>query len=190
MLKQLIIWTLFTLVCLFAGCAQKPQIDPEPICLANRDLASVMKQTELVLLKLNFIVDKADVNTGLMRTKPLPGGQFFEFWRKDNRDGYSSALSNIHSIRRTAVLNFMPRNDLLCIDCNVTIERLSLPEKEINSSARVFSIFSSSSESRQTLQLENEQRILMDWVYFDRDGNLEALILQKINQKISKGKNR
>jgi hypothetical protein len=189
MAKQVIVWTLLTIPILFvtpillSGCAQK-QIQHEPICLANMDLESAMKQSELVLLKMNFIVDKADISAGIMRTKPLPGGQFFEIWRKDNRDGYSRAMSNLHSIQRTAVLNFMQKNDLLCIDCNVTIERLSIPEKEIDSSARAYSMFSRSSESRQNLYLNPEQEKMMDWVDIGRDQNLEAAILQKIYKRI------
>jgi len=189
MAKQVILWTLLTIPILFvtpillSGCAQK-QIQHEPICLANLDLATVMKQSELVLLKMNFIVDKADISAGIMRTKPLPGGQFFEIWRKDNRDGYSRAMSNLHSIQRTAVLNFMQKNDLLCIDCNVTIERLSIPEKEIDSSARAYSMFSTSDKSRQNLYLNPEQEKMMDWVDIGRDQNLEAAILQKIYKRI------
>jgi hypothetical protein len=189
MAKQVIRWTLLTIPILFvtpillSGCAQK-QIQHEPICLANLDLATVMKQSELVLLKMNFVVDKADISAGIMRTKPLSGGQFFEIWRKDNRDGYSRAMSNLHSIQRTAVLNFMQKNDLLCIDCNVTIERLSIPEKEIDSSARAYSMFSRSSESRQNLYLNPEQEKMMDWVDIGRDQNLEAAILQKIYKRI------
>jgi len=190
MAKQVVIWTLVTLVCLFYGCAQKPQIDPEPICLANLDLQSAMKQSEMVLLRMNFVVVKADPTTGYMLTKPLPGGQFFEIWRKDNRDGYSSAMSNLHSIQRTAELNFMQQNDLLCIDCNVTIERLSIPEKEIDSTTKVFSMISRSNESRQTLILSGDQEKLMEWVDIGRDGNLEAYILKKIYQRINKGKKR
>jgi hypothetical protein len=82
----------------------------------------------------------------------------------------------------------MQRNDLLCIDCNVTIERLSIPEKEIDSTTKVFSMFSRSSESSQALRLEGDQELLMEWVNIGRDGNLEAYILQKIYQRINKGK--
>ena len=191
MAKQVIRWTLLTIPIFFvtsillSGCAQKQQIKPEPICLANMDLQSAMNQTELVLLKLNFIVNKADISTGIMRTKPLPGGQFFEIWRKDNRDNYSRAMSNLHSIQRTAELNFIQRNDLLCIDCNVTIERLSIPEKEIDSSARAYSMFTSSNESMQTLFLNEEQQSKMSWVDIGRDNKLATVILDRIYKKLT-----
>jgi hypothetical protein len=120
-----------------------------------------------------------------MRTKPLPGGQFFEIWRQDNRDGYSCAMSNLHSIQRTAELNFIQRNDLLCIDCNVVIERLSIPEKEIDSSARAYTMFSSSNESMQNLSLNEEQQKNMSWVDIGRDNKLATVILDRIYKKIT-----
>jgi hypothetical protein len=149
------------------------------------DLESAMKQSELVLFKMNFVVDKADVSSGIMRTKPLPGGQFFELWRKDNRDGYSSAMANLHSIQRIAELSFAQRNGQLCIDCNVTIERLSIPEKEIDSSARAYSMFSTSDESTQNLYLNEEQEKMMSWVNIGQDNKLEAYILNKINKRLT-----
>jgi hypothetical protein len=194
MTKQVIRWTLLTIPFLFVtlilltGCAQKQQIKPEPICLANMDLQAAMNQTELVLLKMNFVVTKADINAGIMRTKPLPGGQFFEIWRKDNRDNYSRAMSNIHSIQRTAELNFTPKNEQLCIDCNVVIERLSIPEKEIDSSARAYSMFSGSNESMQALFLNEEQEKNMSWVDIGRDNRLEKYILDKIHKKLTGSK--
>ena len=194
MAKQVIRWPLLTLPFFFiapiflTGCAQKQQIKPDPICLANMDLQSAMNQTELVLLKMNFIVNKADITTGIMRTKPLPGGQFFEIWRKDNRDNYSRAMSNLHSIQRTAELNFIQRNDLLCIDCNVVIERLSIPEKEIDSSARAYSMFTSSNESMHSLYLNDEQQSKMCWVDIGRDNKLTTVILDRIYKKITGSK--
>ncbi len=185
MSKQVICWTLVTLICLLSGCAQKQVKKPEPVCLAGTDMNSAMERVEMVLLRMKFIVVKSDPTIGYMRTKPLPGGQFFEIWRKDNRDGYSSAMANLHSIQRTAELNFMQRNDLLCIDCNVTIERLSIPEKEIDSSARAYTMFSKSKETTQNLTLNKEQQKKMDWVNLGEDNNLAKYILDKINKEFT-----
>ena len=188
--KQVIIWTLFTVGCLFSGCAQKQVARPAPVCLAGVDVNSAMERVEKVLLKMNFVVIKADPTIGYMLTRPLPGGQFFELWRKDNRDGYSRAMSNISSIQRTAELNFSHNNDLLCIDCNVTIERLSIPEKEIDSSAKAYSMFTGSDQTSQKLYLNAEQQKMMDWVNLGQDNNLEKYILDKIYKEFTgkKGK--
>lgn len=184
------IMIMFLITGLLGGCAQKQQIKPEPACLAGADVNSAMERVEKVLLRMNFVVVKADPTIGYMLTKPLPGGQFFEIWRKDNRDGYSRAMANLHSIRRTAELNFAQRNEQLCIDCNVTIERLSIPEKEIDSSAKAYSMFSSSNESTSSLTLNPEQEKRMGWVDVGRDNNLEKCILDKIHKEFTKKKSR
>jgi len=188
MTKQVVIWTLVTAICLFAGCAQKQVKKPEPVCLAGTDVNSAMERVEKVLLRMNFVVVKADPTVGYMLTKPLPGGQFFEIWRKDNRDGYSKAMANLSSIQRTAELNFVQRNDLLCVDCNVTIERLSIPEKEIDSSARAYSMYSKSNETTHTLILNEEQAKKMDWINIGEDNNLEKYILDRIYKEFTKKK--
>lgn len=188
MAKQVVIWTLVTAICLFAGCAQKQIKKPEPVCLAGTDMNSAMERVEKVLLRMNFVVVKADPTIGYIRTRPLPGGQFFEIWRKDNRDGYSKAMANLSSIQRTAELNFMQKNDGLCIDCNVTIERLSIPEKEIDSSARAYSMYSKSNETTHTLILNKEQQEKMDWINIGQDNNLEKYILDKIYKEFTKKK--
>ncbi|MGA2914852.1 MAG: hypothetical protein ABSE89_02375 [Sedimentisphaerales bacterium] len=187
MSKQVIIWALFTAICLFSGCTQK-QVNHEPVCLAGVDVNSAMERVEKVLLKLKFFVVKADPTIGYMRTNSLPGSQFFEIWKRDNRDGYSIAMSNLSSIRRTAELNFMQNNDLLCIDCNVTIERLSIPEKEIDSTARAYTMYTGSNETTANLRLNPKQQKMMDWINLGEDSNFEKYILGKINKEFTKKK--
>jgi hypothetical protein len=97
-------------------------------------------------------------------------------------------MANLGSIQRTAELNFTQRNDLLCIDCNVVIERLSIPEKEIDSSARAYSMYSKSNETTHTLILNEEQAKKMDWVNLGEDNNLEKYILDKIYKEFTKKK--
>jgi hypothetical protein len=176
--------------CLLSGCAKKQQFEPKPVCLANIDVASAMGEAEKALIRMNFVVDKADTAGGVMRTKPLTGGQFFEFWRKDNRGAYSRNMANIHSIRRTAELRFAQENGQMCINCNVKVERLSIPEKEIDSSARAYSLFSDSGQSERTMELNPEQKADAEWVDLGRDNGLEAYILEKVNKRISNMKGR
>jgi len=177
-------------VCLLSGCAKKQQFEPKPVCLANIDVNSAMVQAEKALIRMNFVVEKADMAGGIMRTGPLSGGQFFEFWRKDNRGAYNRNMANLHSVRRTAELRFAQENGQMCINCNVKVERLSIPEKEIDSSSRAYSLFSDSGQSDQSMELNAEQKASMEWVDLGRDNGLETYILKKINKRISnmKGK--
>jgi hypothetical protein len=144
-----------------------------------------MLEAEKALIRMDFVIDKVDAGSGIVRTKPLAGGQFFEIWRQDNRGSYNRGLSNLHSIQRTAELKFSQNNGQMCIDCNVKLERLSIPEKEIDSSARAYSMFSESEEENQTLKLNAEQKARMDWVNLGRDNSLEAYILKKIDKRLS-----
>jgi hypothetical protein len=185
MTKQKALWMLIIATGLFCGCSRQQQIESKPVCLAGTDVEFAMQQAEIVLLKMNFTVEKADSAVGLMRTRPLPSSQFFEFWKKDNLDGYNAAMSNLHSMQKTVELTFTPESEQLCIGCNVKVERLSIPEKDIDSSARAYSMFSASSETTQSLILEGDQQALMEWIDLGRDSKLETAILNKIYKKLT-----
>ena len=170
---------------ILAGCAQKQQIAPEPKCLSGFDKGAAMKASEQVLTGMNFVIDKSDSNLGTIITKPMAGSQFFEFWQKDNVGGYNRALSNLHSIQRTVILDFNEIQGQVCVACKVEIERLSIPEKEIDSASRAYTMFSRSSESTQNLYLNEEQEKKMCWVNIGRDNRLETVVLDKIAKHIS-----
>jgi len=186
MKKSGLIAFMFLAAGILSGCAKEQQIPPEPKCLSGINTDSAMKAAEKVLIGMNFVIDKADPNLAVMTTKPMAGGQFFELWRKDDVGGYNSAMSNLHSIQRTVELGFNDKQAQVCVVCTVKIERLSIPEKEIDSTARAYSMFSRSSGTRQSLSLNAEQEKKMDWVDIGRDNRLEAVILYKIDKEISK----
>ena len=164
MKKFCLIAIMFLMTGILSGCTEKQTIAPEPRCLSGIDANSVMKTAERVLVDMNFIIDKADPNLSIITTRPLAGGQFFEVWRQDNVGGYNKAMSSLHSIQRTVELNLNTKQQgEICIACKVKIERLSIPEKQIDSTSRAYSMFSQSDESRQTLILNEEQEKKMDW---------------------------
>jgi len=134
---------------------------------------------------MHFALEKADANSGLIRTSPLSGAQFFEFWRSDNVGGFNSAESNLHSIRRTVELNITPVGDILCLGCTVRVQRLSLPESEVSSSGRAYRMFSKSTASLQKLTLDPKQKAGMAWVDLGQDSHLAAEILKRIERQIA-----
>lgn len=168
------------------GCAQKQQIEVEPKCFSGIDNETAMKTAQRVLVGMNFVIDKADPNLSIITTRPLSGGQFFELWRKDNVGGYNTAMSNVHSIQRTVELGLNETQGEVCIVCKVKIERLSIPEKEIDSAGRAYTMFSSSSELDQRFSLNPEQQEKMDWIDLGRDNRLEVSILNRIEKQIIK----
>jgi hypothetical protein len=148
-----------------------------------------MEITEDILARMHFEIEKYDTETGYIKTRPLEGAQFFEFWRSDNIGAQNWLLGNLHSIRRTVEINVDPvlrstANDEKYIDCIVHIQRLSMPEQEITSSARAYAMFSRSSPALQTLRLNPEQQRDMAWIDLGRDKELENEIIKRIKTKI------
>ena len=180
---------LWSVVCsvLLAGCAEQQQYgEAKPIRVENIDKLRVMEAAEDVLVKMHFTIEKANAENGFIRTKPLLGAQFFEFWRSDNVGADNWLASNLHSIRRIVELNINEQDMGLHINCDVQIYRLSLPEREIRS-AHAYDLFSTSSPTLQRIQLHPEQKADMAWIDLGKDGQLATEILKRIEQQILSG---
>ena len=181
-------WYFATAIGLFmlAGCGSKQQLAPsEPVCLQTADKSRIMEITEDVLTRMNFVVEKYDLEAGLMKTKPLRAGQIFEFWRSDNAGPAAAAEANMHSIRRSVVLRVSEKDGRTCTSCLAQIERLSLPEREITGMSWLAGMFSDSSRVRQRLTLHPEQQEGMAWTDLGPDPELERKILALIEKKFT-----
>lgn len=170
-----------------AGCAEPYRNETvEQICPVGLNKQQAMQIAEDVLGKMRFTIAKSDANLGVIKTRPLAGAQFFEFWRKDNVGSFNSAEANLHSIRRIAELDIRQQGTQLCIRCNVNTQRLHLPEQELRSRSRAYDMFSQSSQTRQTLILNPKQKQGMAWVDLGKDTRLATVILKRIENKITK----
>jgi hypothetical protein len=168
--------------CLLAGCAQTQHLKVvEQICLPDMDKQQAMQTAEDVLSRMHFTIDKADTEQGLIRTRPLPAAQSFEFWRSDNVGAFNSTEANLHSIRRIAELDISQEGGQLCISCDVKVQRLSLPEREVTSSGRSYEMFTPSNQSIQVLELHPEQKKDMAWIDLGSDSQLATEILKRIS---------
>ena len=176
-----------------AGCVRQTSVPPR-VKVQKSDLyvepnqgigkADLMEVAEDVLAEMYFTIDKADTNSGLIRTRPLPGAQFFEFWRNDNVGADNALAANLHTIRRTVTIEISRQDEQLSLGCNVQAQRLSLPEQQVSSSARVYGMFSQSSTSLQRLKLNPEQKEEMAWIGLGRDSRLEEEILKRIETRL------
>ncbi|MFB0553148.1 MAG: hypothetical protein ACETWQ_07520 [Phycisphaerae bacterium] len=177
---------------LLSGCAEEQQYGAvEPICLENVNKLKMMETAEDVLAKMHFTVEKVDAERGFIRTRPLSGAQFFEFWRSDTVGADNWLESNLHSIRRVVELTMSEQEEgppqsgnRLCINCDVQKYRLSLPEHQVSSSARAYQMFSESNSAFQNLRLNPEQKAGMAWIDLGKDRQLAAEILKRIEQQI------
>jgi hypothetical protein len=171
---------------LFAGCqAEQPFESKKRVCREDIKKPELMHLAKDVLGEMYFVIEKADTERGLIKTKPLPGAQFFEVWRSDNIGEYNTAEANLHSIVRTAQLIFSRNNNQICVDCTVKIHRLSMPEKEVNSTSRAYSMFFDGAGSLQKLKLSSRQIEQMAWLDMGRDERLETEIINRIETQIN-----
>ena len=178
---------LWSVVCglLMAGCAEQQQYQTaQPLLMKNINKIQAMQIAEDILVKMYFTIDKANNEIGLIKTKPLSGAKSFEFWRSDNVGANNQLLSDLHSIRRTVELNINEQNNGLTITCNAKVYRLSLPERNIRSSAHAYDLFSASSSGLQNIQITPEQKADMTWIDSGKDEQLAAEILKRIEQQI------
>jgi hypothetical protein len=172
------------------GCAPKQKSDPiENICLTQTDKASAMEAAEDVLARMHFTIEKYDPAQGIVTTRPLSAAQFFEFWRSDVVGTRQAIEANIHSTRKIAKLAFVSGETDLCIDCTVSVYRLSLPGHDISSSSQAYAMFSKSTSVTQTLEPHEHQREGMSWSDAGQDSGLAEVILKQIEQKLSKEDN-
>lgn len=168
-----------------AGCAKQQQFKAvEQICVANIQKREAMQTAEDVLRRMHFTISKADAKQGIIRTRPLAGAQFFEFWRRDSVGAKNSAEANLHSLRRTVELDITQQGGQLCIGCDVKVRRLSLPEHEVSSSSRAYEMFSISTAAMQRLILRPKQKEEMAWLDMGEDSRLSTEILKRIEKKL------
>ena len=179
-------YALLTCIFVFVGCGRQQQKSiTDSNSLPDIDDAEAMEVAEDVLAKMHFAIDKADVSTGYIRTRPLPGAQFFEFWRSDNAGSENAFLANLHTIRRTVELNITRGQGQLEIDCDVRVQRLSLPERETFSTARAYGMYTRSGPTLQKLKFSTEQIKGIEWIDLDKDEKLAAEIVKRITERIA-----
>ena len=64
------------------------------------------------------------------------------------------------------------------------IYRLSLPERDIRSSAHAYDLLSASSSALQNIQITPEQKADMTWIDLGEDQQLAGEILKQIEKRI------
>jgi len=181
--RALIPYALIASALMLTGCAEQQQFKAvEQICMPDTQKLQAMQIAEDVLGRMHFAIAKADAEQGLIRTKPLPAAQSFEFWRSDNVGSFNSTEANLHSIRRIVELDINRQGGQLCINCNVKVQRLSLPEREVTTTARAYEMFSPSNQVIQRLRLHSEQKEDMAWVELGSDRQLATDILKRIEK--------
>ena len=172
---------LLVFVAIIAGCGSSQKYDSNSkaisqICVTNTSNEQLTQAAETVLGKMEFSIAKSGSQRGFILTKPLAAAKFFEFWRKDNIGRANKALANLHSIRRIVQIDTIKQGQQLCINCNVELQRLSLPEQQLTGSRL----------PRFQTELSGQQQTKNAvWLKLERDKILETEILKRIERKLT-----
>ena len=184
-IKTGLIYAVVICVFMFTGCGGQPQVEPvKQICVSGIDKAKVVEAAEDVLGGITFKIDKVDLATGYIKTRPLAAGQWFEFWKKDNVGAFNQAEANLHTIRRTAKLEISEQDSKLCVTCEVAVQRLSLSEQPVTDISEIRNLFSRNKGSRQGLEFHRDQK--KGWVDLANDEQLSSVILNQIESALQK----
>jgi hypothetical protein len=194
---------------LWAGCGGR-NVSPASMrmaCETDTAVAAAMQAAQDVLTDMHFPIEKLDCQQGIIRTAPLRGAQFFEFWRRDNASAFDTAEANLQSIRRSVEIRVgkmgaehgpqtadtpglqSPKGDLR-IDCDVQVQRLSLPENEIASISQAYRIHTRSDAAMLRLDVSPQQQEGMAWMDLGQDRRLATEILKRIVDKLKNPKER
>jgi len=182
--KRIILAGLSVFAAFVGGCGTEQAQPVEPVCTTAVQVGAVVASAENVLGRMNFTIDKADAKGGYVRTLPLTGAQVFEFWRKDNVGRFNTSEANLQTVRRTVKINVGEKDGRVCTDCTVTVERMSLPQRQAMSMTRTSALFTRSAPSLQRLELNPEQQEGMTWIELGRDSRLEAEILKRLEARL------
>jgi hypothetical protein len=189
-----------------AGCGgQNVSTAPTQIvCPPGATTANVLQAAEKILTRMQFSIEKLDVDQGIVKTRPLRGGQFFEFWRSDNASPFGWSEANVQSIRRSVELRVVPApaaadgpprrepavsgpvSSGLCLECSVSVQRMNLPGTTLAGTSQVYELRSHSSPTLRRRQALVLRRQSMVWIDLGPDPALAEEILRRIEHRLSR----
>jgi len=160
------------------GCSSEIAVEPGvPVCLTSASRSEAMDTCEDVLVGMHFEIEKFDLDKGYIKTRPLRGAQFFEFWRSDNVGSKNTGQSNLHSVLRTVELQIDEDQGRYCVECKSQMRRISIEKDELDNHSVNSGIFSGGRSSFQKLRPKSEN---LEWIQMGPDTDLEQRILGRI----------
>ena len=180
---RLVVLGLFVLVSGCSSPATLPQPTEPAIYQVKLSKTQTLHLARKVLLGYHFRIMKEDASAGILRTYPLSGAQFFEFWRRDGRGGFNALETNLHTVRRIVEITLREQAPGTAFSCVVRFERLSVPGHGIESDSQAYRMLSDSSRSLQKLKLTAYQQRNMEWIDLGLDWGLSEHIAAEIVRK-------
>lgn len=133
------------------------------------------------MLRLHdFQPDRQDRAAGVITTLPTTSMQWHEPWRADVADGYSLALSSLHTVRRQATVRFVrdpSAPDHWTVEVQVDVYLLNAPDYQVTTASSGIRSFSGDLPS---VTGEAGPRLMRRWTPVGRDPAMEDRLLERI----------
>jgi hypothetical protein len=135
-----------------------------------------------------FDLDRQDYRDGLLTTRAMISGQFFEPWRADCGDAYEVLQSSLQTIRRSIHFEFNKIPGGYVVTPKVVVERLAQLTVRITSAAQYSHAFTGTPPLAHDAAEEAARAALEDstqhWYAIGRDFALEDELAKEIQKRI------
>ena len=160
------------------GCQQPVRpTDPTLTDLApDQTPDDIWDRTLSVLKEHGFVPDSQDRANGRITTLPTTSKQWHEPWRKDVEDKYDVMMASLHTIRRSATVQFLREANQWRVDVSVRIYQLSEPEPQITTASSALHGFTGALPDSEGRRPGGRRQ----WRDMGRDGAMESRLLSEI----------
>lgn len=137
-----------------------------------------------------FDIEDRDYRGGVLETRPLVSGQWFEPWRRDARTIDSRLESSLAAMRRSVRFEFTRVDGQTWqVTPKVLVERQAIAENRITSGALYRNIFQSPSRARYRASgsVEADQGVVLPsryWYPVGRDATFEQALARAVEHKL------
>jgi hypothetical protein len=164
---------------------------PPTATVDSQDFQKLWTSCEDVARDFLFRLDRQDYRSGILTTRPMVSGQWFEPWRRDNRRAYDVAESSIATIRRTITFEFTKEGDGWQVAPKVLVERQDISEKRITSVVRYRNVFAApvGTRTRPYGTRESDLGFLLPeryWYPLRRDPEFERALARAVREKLNR----
>ncbi len=159
------------------GC-QRPEPVTNPMHI-NADPEKTWLACKQELFSRGFEINFQNRDAGLIETSPLPGKQWFEFWKNDIVDARSLIKSSTQTTSRIVTINIQNKQDNQFIQCSVLVSKLYTSSLADSRQARKEDDFYA---TQNFLEKNSEEQKV--WSPAGNDPKLEQAILQSIKKRL------
>jgi hypothetical protein len=170
------------------GCQCRQPCGPaqqqsKALIIPQKEMDLAWDETLEVLREHYFVPDRQDRREGLILSYPELSRQWFEFWRDDSQGSFNVAESSVQSIRRIAVVNFVPDGDDIQIWVDVNVQRKNQPQRQITTASGAIQVFRDQVPLVITGRPAEGEEI-ETWVDLGKDTRQANYLLERIERRL------